>query len=54
MDSGEGQGESSNKWHCGYGGGLWSAWLDRANALSVSYARSEGHNRFYARAGFAF
>jgi len=46
--------ESSNKWHKGYGGGLWFAWLDRANTLSVSYARSEGHNGFYARAGFAF
>jgi hypothetical protein len=46
--------ESSNKWHKGYGGGLWFAWLDRANTLSVSYARSEGHNGIYARAGFAF
>jgi hypothetical protein len=46
--------ESSTKWHTGYGGGLWFAWLDRANTLSVSYGRSEGHNGFYARAGFAF
>jgi len=46
--------ESSNKWHKGYGAGLWFAWLDRANTLSVSYARSEGHNGIYARAGFAF
>ena len=46
--------ESSHKWHKGSGGGLWFAWLDRANTLSVSYARSEGHNGIYARAGFAF
>jgi hypothetical protein len=46
--------ENSTKWHAGYGGGLWFAWLDRANTLSFSYGRSEGHNGFYARAGFAF
>jgi hypothetical protein len=46
--------DSSTKWHTGYGAGLWFAWLDRANTLSVSYARSEGHNGIYARAGFAF
>jgi hypothetical protein len=48
------EGENSDKWHYGYGGGLWFAWLDRANTLSFSYARSEGHNAFYVRAGFAF
>jgi hypothetical protein len=46
--------ETSDTWHTGYGGGLWFAWLDRANTLSVSYARSEGHYGIYARAGFAF
>ncbi len=44
----------SDKWHYGYGGGLWLAWLDRANTLSVSYARSERRNAFYFKAGFAF
>lgn len=48
------QGEDSNKWHYGYGGGIWFAFLDRSNALSVSYARSEGRNAIYFRAGFAF
>jgi len=47
-------GETSNKWHDGYGGGLWFAWLDRANTLSVSYARSERRNAIYFKAGFAF
>ena len=46
--------ENSSKWHDGYGGGLWFAWLDRANTLSVSYARSERRNAVYFRAGFAF
>lgn len=39
-------GESSDKWHYGYGGGLWFAWLDRVNTISLSYARSEGRNAF--------
>jgi hypothetical protein len=47
-------GESSDKWHTGYGGGVWIAWLDRANVLSFSYARAEGRNAVYVRAGFAF
>ena len=46
--------ESSDKWHYGAGGGLWFAWLDRANTVSASFARSEGHNSFYVRAGFGF
>jgi hypothetical protein len=48
------EGESSDKWHTGYGGGLWFAWLDRANTLSFSYARSEGHTSISFRGGFAF
>jgi hypothetical protein len=48
------KGEDSNKWHNGYGGGLWFAWLDRANTVTASYGRSERHNAFYVRAGFAF
>jgi hypothetical protein len=47
-------GEDSNRWHKGYGGGLWFAWLDRGNTVSATYARSEGHNAFYFHAGFAF
>jgi hypothetical protein len=48
------EGEDSSRWHNGYGGGLWFAWLDRANAVTASYARSEGQNAFYVRAGFSF
>ena len=46
--------QGSDKWHYGYGGGLWFAWLDRANTLSLAYARSELRNAFYFKAGFAF
>ena len=28
-------GEDSNLWHEGYGGGLWFAWLDRGNTVSA-------------------
>ena len=47
-------GEESDKWHNGYGGGLWFAWLDRANVISATYARSDGDYTIYVRAGFAF
>jgi hypothetical protein len=47
-------GESSNEWHTGFGGGLWFAWLDRANTVSLSFSRSEGRNAAYVKAGFAF
>jgi hypothetical protein len=48
------EGESSNKWHYSVGGGLWFAWLDRSNTVSFSFARSEGRNAGYVKAGFAF
>ena len=47
-------GETSDTWHHGFGGGLWFAWLDRSNAFSLSYARAEGQGTVYFRAGFAF
>jgi hypothetical protein len=47
-------GEESDKWHNGYGGGLWFAWLDRANAITATYALSDGDTKVYVRAGFAF
>jgi hypothetical protein len=46
--------ENSNDWHPGYGGGLWFAWLDRANTVTATFGRSERRNAFYLRAGFAF
>lgn len=47
-------GESSDKWHRSFGGGLWLAWLGRPNTLSAAVARSPGRTGFYIRAGFLF
>jgi hypothetical protein len=47
-------GESSNQWHDGYGGGIFFLTPGRRNLVSFSIARSEGETRYYLRAGFAF
>jgi hypothetical protein len=48
------EGESSDTWHNGYGGGLYFASPGRRNLFSFSLARSEGRNAFYLKAGFGF
>ena len=48
------EGEDSNEWHPGYGGGLWLAFLDRKNIVSIAVAESEGRVGLYIRLGFAF
>ena len=48
------KGEDSNKWHTGFGGGLWISFLKRENTVSVAAAHSEGFTRVYFSAGFAF
>ncbi|OLC31876.1 MAG: hypothetical protein AUH81_17115 [Candidatus Rokubacteria bacterium 13_1_40CM_4_69_5] len=47
-------GETSDRWHAGVGGGVWVAFLSRANTVSVAAARSVEGTRVYVRAGFAF
>jgi outer membrane protein assembly factor BamA len=47
-------GESSKKWHPGFGGGVWFAPLARTNAISFTVARSEEDTLVYLRFGFAF
>ena len=47
-------GESSSRWHTGVGGGVWLAFVKRANLVSLAVARSEGKIRVYAQAGFMF
>jgi hypothetical protein len=48
-------GESSNKWHTGVGGGLWFAFLDPANTVSVAVARGDDdRTALYIRAGFSY
>jgi hypothetical protein len=47
-------GEMSDTWHTGLGGGFWFAFLDPANAITVALARGDGRTALYARAGFAY
>jgi hypothetical protein len=47
-------GESSNTWHHGVGGGLFFASPNRRNSVSLAAARSEGRTGFYLRTGLAF
>ena len=48
------EGEQSDTWHNGVGGGLWLAPVKRAASLAVTFARSEAHTRMYIQAGFGF
>lgn len=48
------QGESSNRWHTGVGGGLWFSFIEPQNTLSIAVARSEGRVQFFLQAGFIF
>ncbi len=47
-------GESSNKWRTGSGGGIWLAPLSRSATVRVSVASSQGRRAVYAGMGFAF
>jgi hypothetical protein len=48
------EGESSDRWHTAWGGGVWIAVADPKNLASVAIAASEGHLRFYVQGGFTF
>lgn len=47
-------GERSERWHAAGGGGLWIAFLNRANTVTLAGADGGAGLRLYARAGFAF
>jgi hypothetical protein len=47
-------GQTSDVWHTGYGGGIWIAPLTRGNTLSVSMGQGRERRGFYFRSGFAF
>jgi len=47
-------GESSDSWHSAVGGGLWVAFLDRSNTISIAYAGSRERGGVYVRLGFMF
>jgi hypothetical protein len=48
------EGESSDTWHSGVGGGFWFAFLDRANTVSVAVVGGDARTALYIRAGFAY
>ncbi|HWA56561.1 MAG TPA: hypothetical protein VG692_04865 [Gemmatimonadales bacterium] len=47
-------GESSDKWHSAFGGGVWLGFLSPANTISVAVAASEERTRVYVQGGFGF
>jgi len=47
-------GEQSRRWHTAWGGGLWLAYLNRNNTVTLAVARGEQQTRVYLQAGFAF
>jgi hemolysin activation/secretion protein len=47
-------GERSRAWHTGVGGGLWFAYLQRSNTVTLAVARSAERTGYYVRAGFLF
>jgi len=48
------EGESSDRWHGAAGGGIWFAFVGRANTISAAVSRGEERTGFYLRAGFGF
>ncbi len=47
-------GEESDVWHAGVGGGIWIAPITRVHTLSLSVARGRERTGFYVKSGFAF
>ena len=47
-------GEHSDDWHAGYGGGVWIAPMARGNTVSLSLGQSRERRGVYLRSGFAF
>jgi hypothetical protein len=48
------EGESSDRWHTGVGGGLWFSFLQRSNTVTVAVARGDDRTTLYVRAGFGY
>jgi hypothetical protein len=46
--------ESSDKWHSAFGGGIWLAYLTRANTISAAVAAGDERTGVYVQAGFGF
>jgi hypothetical protein len=48
------EGESSDTWHTGVGGGVWASALGDRNVASISFASSADHSAVLFTAGFMF
>ncbi len=48
------QGETSDTWHSGAGGGLWLSFLNDRSALSAGIEHSKEEDLFYFTGGFSF
>jgi hypothetical protein len=48
------EGESSDTWHTGVGGGIWISLLNYRSTLSTGIAHSKEANMFYLTGGFTF
>ena len=48
------EGESSDRWHTGVGGGLWFSILRRTNTVTLTVARGDERTTLYLRTGFGF
>lgn len=48
------EGESSDEWHAGVGGGFWFAYLDPGSTITVALASGDNRTALYVRAGFAY
>jgi hypothetical protein len=46
--------ETSDRWHVGFGGGLWFSFRDDRNVVSVTAAHAEGATRIYLKGSLAF
>jgi hypothetical protein len=47
-------GERSDTWHSGVGGGLWFAYVERSNTVTIAVARGAEGVGLYVRTGFLF
>ena len=48
------EGESSDRWHTGVGGGLWFSILRRTNTVTLTLARGDERTTLYLRTGFGY
>ena len=48
------EGESSDTWHAGYGGGIWLSLLNDRMCFSSGISHSKESNLFFVKGGFSY